>query len=155
MTAAAATRPRAAPRGTMLLPVVTLLHQAEEWFGGFPAWSAAILGSEIPAGQFLSVNAFGLLLFIVGTMAAVLSPRMAWCAVSLATLLGVNGVLHAVASLVAGSYSPGTASGLLLSVPLCVMVLRSAAGRMSRAAMVGAVLLGILVHAAATLASLP
>lgn len=155
MTAPAAGEHHVAPRGTVLLPVATLLHQAEEWFGGFPAWSAAILGSEIPAERFLAVNAFGLLLFVVGALAAVLSPQMAWCAVSLATLVGVNGVLHVVASLVAGSYSPGTATGLLLSVPLCIILLRSAAGRMSRPVMVGAVLLGILVHAVGTLASFP
>ena len=38
MTASAHTRPPAAPRAVVLLPGALLLHVAEEWFGGFPAW---------------------------------------------------------------------------------------------------------------------
>ena len=154
MTSSAAGRPSAAPRALILLPIATLLHIAEEWFGGFPAWSAAILGSEISSERFLSINAIGLALFVVGTLAALLSPQMAWIGVSLAALVSLNTVLHVLASLVAGSYSPGTITGLLLYIPLSAFLLRSFAGRLSRPVFAGAVLVGVLVHALATFTAL-
>jgi hypothetical protein len=138
----------------ILLPVAVLLHQIEEWFGGFPAWATIILGSEISPERFLSVNALGLAIFVVGTLAALLSPHMAWLGVSLAALIGLNGVLHAFASLATESYSPGTITGLLLFVPLSALLLRSSARRLSRAAFAGSVVFGVLVHALATFSAL-
>ncbi len=79
---------------------------------------------------------------------------MAWCGVSLAALIGLNALLHGLASLVTGSYSPGTVTGLLLYLPLSAILLRSAAGRLPRPAFVGSLLLGVLVHALATSAAL-
>ncbi len=154
MTPSAPDTPPAAPRAVILLPIAALLHIAEEWFGGFPAWASIILGSEISPERFLLINAVGFALFVVGTLAARLSPHMAWCAVSLASLVGLNAVLHGLASLVAGSYSPGTVTGLLLYIPLSAFLLRSFAGRLSKAVFVGSVLFGILVHALATLSAL-
>ena len=150
MTASAPDRPPAAPRAVILLPIAFLLHLAEEWFGGFPAWASTFLGSEISTERFLLINALGFALFVVGTLVALLSPHMAWFGVSLAALVGLNGVLHGLASLVAGSYSPGTVTGLLLYIPLSAILLRSSAGRLSRAVFAGSVLFGVLVHAFAT-----
>ncbi len=149
-----ATGPAAAPRAVALLPAAVLLHQLEEWFWGFPAWVSAALGRELTAERFLLVNAVGLALFVAGSLAARGSPRMAWIGVSLAALAGLNGLLHPVASLVAGSYSPGTVTGLLLYVPVSVLVLRSSAARLSKAVFAGAVAVGILVHALATYSAL-
>jgi hypothetical protein len=138
----------------ILLPIALLVHQIEEWFGGFPAWAAAILGSEISSERFLLINALGFALFVVGALAALLSPRMAWLGVSLAALVGLNGVLHGFASIAAGSYSPGTVTGLILYLPLSIFLLRSSARRLSRAVFTGSVLFGVLAHALATLSAL-
>jgi len=154
MTASAPDTPPAAPRAVILLPIVLLLHIAEEWFGGFPAWSAAILGSEISPERFLSINALGLVIFVIGTLAALLSPQMAWFGVSLAALVGVNGVLHGLASLVAGSYSPGTVTGVLLYIPLSAILLRLFSDLLSRPVFAGSVLFGVLLHAVATFSAL-
>jgi len=154
MTHSAPDRPPAAPRAVILLPVVLLLHQAEEWFWGFPAWSATILGSEISPERFLSINALGLVIFVVGALAAFLSPHLAWVGVSLAALVGLNGVLHGVLSLVAGSYSPGTVTGVLLYIPLSAILLRSSARLLPRTVFAGAVVLGVLLHILATFSAL-
>lgn len=154
MTVSAPDRPTGAPRSVILLPIAILLHIAEEWLGGFPAWSAVILGSEISSERFLLINTVGMAIFIVGTLAALASPQMAWFGVSLAALVGLNAGLHGLASLATGSYSPGTVTGLVLYIPLSVVVLRSSAGRLSRAGFAGAVVFGVLVHAAATLLAL-
>lgn len=147
-------RPPAAPRAAILLPIAVLLHQVEEWFWGFPAWFSATLDTNLSPERFLSINALGLLIFVVGTLAAFFSPHMAWIGVSLATLVGVNGLLHGILSLVEGSYSPGTVTGLLLYVPLSAFLLRSLVRWLSRPVFVGAVVLGILLHGLAALSAL-
>ncbi|MBT8461371.1 MAG: HXXEE domain-containing protein, partial [Gemmatimonadetes bacterium] len=154
MTASEPDRPPAAPRAVILLPFALLLHQAEEWFGGFPTWSAAILGSEISSERFLLINALGLVVFVVGSLAALGSPQMAWFGVSLAALVSLNGVLHGIASLATGSYSPGTVTGLVLYIPLSAIVLRSSSRRLSKTVFAGSVLFGVLVHALATFSAL-
>jgi len=141
---------RHAPRIAILLPVALLLHQAEEWFGGFPEWVLLATGSGITPQRFLLINAVGFLLFLVGTLAAFLDSRMAWIVVSLAALVGFNALLHSVATVVVGSYSPGTATGLLLNLPLSVAVLRSSAATLPLSGFIGAVVLGVLLHGLAT-----
>ena len=154
MTPPAPDRPPSAPRAVILLPVAVLLHQVEEWFWGFPAWISATFDTNLSPERFLGVNALGLAIFVVGALAAFLSPYMTWVGVSLATLIGVNGLLHSIFSLVTGSYSPGTVTGLLLYIPLSVLLLRSSAGRLPRAVFAGAVVIGLLLHAFATLSAL-
>lgn len=143
-------RAAAAPRIALLLPAALLLHQLEEWFAGFPAWTDAVLGNGVSPERFVVINAAGLLLITAGTWAAWREPAAAWLAVAFATLLGVNGVLHALATLGWGRYSPGTVSGLLVSLPLAVAVLVSSARRLSGSALGGGILFGLLIHAAVT-----
>lgn len=138
----------------ILLPVAVLLHIVEEWFGGFPAWASTVLGTEISPERFLLINAIGFAIFVVGALAALLSPHMVWFGVSLAALVGLNAALHGLASLIVGSYSPGTVTGLLLYIPLSAILLRSSASQLPRAVFVGSVLFGILVHALATFSAL-
>lgn len=151
---AGSVRPPGAPREVILLPIAVLLHQVEEWFWGFPAWISATLDTSLSPERFLSVNTLSFMIFVVGALAVFFSPHMAWFGVSLATLVGVNGLLHGILSLVAGSYSPGTVTGLLLYVPLSAILLRSLARRLSRPVFVGAVVFGILLHGLATVSAL-
>ena len=146
--------PRPAPRIVLLLPVAVFLHQLEEWFGGFVPWAREVLGFGITPEQFLTINAFGLLLFASGCVAAAYFPGAAWFAASVAALMGINGVAHIALSLVYGSYSAGAVTGLLLFIPLSFVVLRALAKQLDRSAFVGAVLVGILIHALATFTAL-
>jgi hypothetical protein len=146
--------PRPAPRIALLVPVAVFAHQLEEWFGGFVPWLNDVLGAGITPEQFLTVNGIGLLLFVIGSLAAVSTPGAAWIAGAFATLTGLNGVLHIVGSLASGSYSAGAVTGLLLFIPLSVAILRSLVKRLSRPVFVGSVLGGVLFHAFATFAAL-
>lgn len=144
----------AAPRAALLLPIAFVLHFAEEWFGGFSAWTLIALGTEVTPERFLLINGVALPLFGIGTLAALRFPRMAWFAASLAALFGLNGVVHTLATLGLGLYSPGTVTGLLLFIPLSVIVLRSSAARLSGAVFAGSILFGVLLHGLATFLAL-
>lgn len=107
MTASVPDRLSAAPRAAILLPIAFLLHLAEEWFGGFSAWTLMVLGNEISPERFVVINASSFLFFVLGTLAAFHYPRLAWFAASLAALLGLNGALHTLATLGLGLLLPG------------------------------------------------
>lgn len=154
MPTQAAGRTSFPPRVALLLPVVLLLHQAEEWFAGFPEWTRFVVGNGVEPERFLVINAVGFVLITFWTLAAFQERRMAWIVVSLAALLGLNGILHALATVLVGRYSPGTATGLLLSLPLSVVVLRASVARLPGVQVFGAVLAGVLLHAAVTFLAL-
>ena len=61
-----------------MLPIVLLLHQAEEWFGGFPAWTGLAFGDGVEPERFLLINGVGFLLITFWTVAAFQDRRMAW-----------------------------------------------------------------------------
>ena len=142
------------PRVASLLPIVLLIHQAEEWFGGFPEWTRSAIGNGVEPERFVFINAVGLVLFTVWTLAAFRERRVAWIVASLATLLGLNGVLHAVASILLRRYSPGTVTGLLVSLPFCVVVLRASVASLPRMQVVGAIVAGVLFHGVVTFLAL-
>jgi len=136
----------AALRAALLLPVAFLLHLAEEWFGGISAWTLIALGNEISPERFVLINGIAFPIFVAGTVAAYFYPRMAWFSASFAALLGLNGLLHTLATLGFGTYSPGTITGLLLYFPLSVVVLRASATQLSRSVFTSSVLFGVLFH---------
>jgi len=139
--------PSAAHPAVILLPVAFLVHLAEEWFGGFLEWTPLALGYDISAARFMIINATAFVVFLIGAIAAIRSPKMAWFSVSLAALLGLNGILHALATAGFGLYSPGVVTGLLIYIPLSVIVLRLSASRLSAGAFRSAVVFGVVLHA--------
>ena len=143
--------PSSAPPAVILLPVAVAMHVAEEWFGGFIDWASHFLDINIGAERFLAINTIGLVLFVIGAASAYREPRVAWIGVSLAALVGLNAILHTGLSVAVGAYSPGTITGLLLYVPLSVIIIRWAATHLSHRVVGGAILLGIAIHAMATL----
>ncbi len=145
--------PSSAPLAVILLPVAVALHIAEERFGGFIDWASLVMDINIDAEQFLAINIIGLVLFVIGCASAYSEPRAAWIGVSLAALVGVNAIVHAVLSVAVGEYSPGTITGLLLYVPMSIIIFRWAAAHLSRGVIGGAILFGIGIHAVATLSA--
>lgn len=131
-----------------------LLHVAEEWFGGFPTWTGTVLGDGVSPERFVAINSVGLVLFAVGTLAALRYSGAAWLIVSFAALFVVNGVVHALATLNWGLYSPGVITGLLVYIPLGVVVLRRSAHRLPRPVFVRAILFGVLIHVVVTATAL-
>ena len=151
MTTAATDRSSFPPRVALLLPVVLLVHQAEEWFGGFPEWTRYAVGSGVTAERFLVINTVGLVLFTAWTLAAFRDRRISWIVAALATLMGLNGLLHALASVLVDRYSPGTATGLLLSLPFSIVVLRAALEALPRGRVLSAMAAGVLFHGLVTI----
>jgi hypothetical protein len=141
------------PRAVVLLPVALALHVAEEWFGGFTEWASLALNVSIGIDRFLGINLAGLVLFALGAASAYRNPRAAWIGVSLAALVGINAIAHTVLSVALGDYSPGTVTGLLLYIPLCIIIFRWAAAHQPRSVVVGSILFGIGFHAVATLSA--
>ncbi|MDH3528979.1 MAG: HXXEE domain-containing protein [Acidobacteriota bacterium] len=143
-----------APFAVVLLPFALAMHIAEEWFLGFPDWARLALEIDIEAARFLYTNLIGLALCSIGAAISFREPGAAWIGVSLAALFSVNTILHAGLSVVVGVYSPGTITGLFLYIPLSFLIFRWSATHLSRAAFAGALLIGIGIHFAATLAVL-
>jgi Protein of unknown function with HXXEE motif len=110
---------------TFLLPVATALHMVDEW-PGFPKWARSF------ASPLYSDREYAVSHFITLTGASVI-PWLLWVfpypwVVFLFFLLwlgpGVfsNALFHAGATVFSRTYCPGTATGLLLYLPLSIVL---------------------------------
>ena len=135
-----------APRIIALLPFAYMVHMVEEWVGGFSAWTGTVLGQEVSPGRFIIINFVALSLFCLGIAASLRWPRFSWFSVSFAALIVLNGVLHCLATVAFGSYSPGTLTGLLIYLPLGSFTLYASAGIMPPRLYYTALLFGFLMH---------
>lgn len=123
-----------------------LVHLAEEWFADFPEWSRVIRGAGVSSQRFVLINLFALALFIALTARVRRRPAMAWFPAVLAAIFLINGILHALATWRYGVYSPGTVSGLLIYMPLCVLVLREMRAYLSSNTFFACLAMGAVAH---------
>lgn len=137
-----------ARNATALLPVAFVAHAAEEWLGGFSAWTATALGREVSPGRFLLINLVALPVFVICSAVSQRNSRFLWLSASLATLFGLNGALHTLATLAFWRYSPGVATAVLLYLPLSAIVLRATAERLPSHLLGRGVAVGVIAHAA-------
>lgn len=142
-----------APRIVALLPFAYMVHMVEERVGGFSAWTATVLGQEVSLERFIIINSVALSLSCIGIAAALRWPRFSWFSVLFASLIVLNGVLHCLATVAFGVYSPGTLTGLLIYLPLGYFALRESAKTMQPRTLYLAVLFGFLVHGLIALAA--
>ncbi len=136
------------PNMVFLLPLAYLLHLAEEWFGGFSQWTLEVLGQGIDTERFIIVNSLFFVVCVVGSLIAVRIPRLSWLAVIFASLFGLNGVLHFLATLGFAQYAPGVITGLVIYLPLGAYVLIEMKKRLSAPVFNMSIVAGILLHAA-------
>ena len=138
-----------APWWVIFLPIAFLAHICEEWFGGpgFPAWTQSTLGAGVSPARFVLMSGGGLLVMTLSIIAALHDHRRAWLAVTFATMITVNGLLHAIATAAYSTYSPGTVTGLLVFVPLGGLTLWSMSRCLPRHQFVLAALGGVALHA--------
>jgi hypothetical protein len=134
-----------------LFPLSYLIHIAEEYWGGFPAWIARFWGVESSLNNFLSWNGGALVMMTIGVILVLMTRSYRWLLVSFGTTVLINGVVHALASVVTLSYSPGLISGLLLFVPLGAITLRRARARMNRRTFRAGLIVGVVMHGAVVL----
>ena len=137
-----------APKSALLLPIAYLLHLAEEWFGGFSQWTLEVMGQGIDTERFILVNSLFFVFCVVGSLIAVRIPRLSWLAVIFASLFGLNGVLHMLATLGFGQYAPGVITGLVIYLPLSAYVLIEMKKRLSVPVFNMSIVAGIVLHAA-------
>ncbi|HWS98860.1 MAG TPA: HXXEE domain-containing protein [Pyrinomonadaceae bacterium] len=134
-----------------LLPASYLAHIAEEYWGGFPAWIARFWGVESSVDNFLSWNGGALVMMCVGVALVLLTKSYRWLLVSFGTVVLINGVVHALASVATWSYSPGLITGLLFYVPLGLFTLRRAKGRVNARTFRAGLIVGVAMHAVVVL----
>lgn len=134
-----------------LFPASYLVHILEEYWGGFPAWIARFWGVESSLSNFLSWNGGALLMMTIGVALVIKTKSYRWLLVSFGMVVLINGLVHAGASLVTSSYSPGLISGLALFVPLGAVTLWRARGSVNRRTFRAGIILGILMHAVVVL----
>ena len=139
------------PRLAAALPVVFLLHVAEEG-SRFVPWFNSLAAPPMTQRLFLSVNAVALVItaavaFLVTTSRDRVSILLgsAW----VGFLMLANGLLHVVGTVVHGRYSPGVLTSLLLYFPLSVLFLRAASrerGLSPRSVLLVAILGGVPMY---------
>jgi len=132
------------------LLVAYLVHFAEEWYGGITTWAQNSLGYEVSIERLLVINGVALVLFATGTIASIRAARLTWFTVAFATVLGLNGVLHALATIGLGQYSPGTVTGLVLYIPLSIIVFRLSTSALSGRTIRRSIVAGVLFHGLVT-----
>ncbi len=140
---------------TALFPLTYCLHIAEEYWAGetFYGWVSRVWQITLTRDEFLALNAIAMTVMVAGVLVAnVTNVRLPIPAFGFVTAF--NGSLHAIASIVTASYSPGTVSGVLIWIPLGVDALRRSHRALSAAEFYGGVTLGAAAHGLVTLAAL-
>jgi hypothetical protein len=125
------------------LLVAYLAHFAEEWYGEITNWAQDSLGYEVSIERLLVINGIALLL-------SVRAARMTWFTVAFATVLGLNGILHSLATIGLGQYAPGTITGLVLYIPLSIIVFRLSATDLSGTIIRRSIFAGVFFHGLVT-----
>jgi Protein of unknown function with HXXEE motif len=98
--------------------MATALHILEEYGMNFRSWADAALGIKILWEEFHIVNGV-VLLFLIG--AAMIGWRLPAVSLMSPALIGFNGLFfHLGLTIVTGLYSPGTVTGVILFIPVCV-----------------------------------
>jgi hypothetical protein len=137
-----------------------LLHNVEEYgldlLGNSHAFPNALCANlqlppfpdcSIPPAFFLAVNIP--LFWVVGPLAALLSPRHRLVGFALYSVISINALVHIAAVFGTGQpYNPGLLTALLLFLPLTVWVGRASFGkdRLSYKAMALLLVWGVLLH---------
>jgi hypothetical protein len=102
-----------------LFPATYLAHILEEGLAGerFYRWARRLIRRSITPDAFWALNAV-FLAAMTGAILVLRAGHAAWLLPGLGTLIALNGMGHAVGSILARRYSPGTVSGLALWLPL-------------------------------------
>jgi uncharacterized protein with HXXEE motif len=130
-----------------LFPITYLIHIAEEYFvdGGYSAYLLKLRGVQLSTTRFLAAQSVGVVLMIVGIFVAQRFNFPQTLLVILGAVVLVNGITHAVTSVVKWGYGPGLYTSLFVWLPLGIVTLFQFYGRMSnqRFWLCGAIGLGI------------
>jgi hypothetical protein len=134
-----------------VIPAQFVAHFADEWFFDLPAWVTRHF-SPLPEPFWVSMmSVLTVLALLLGWVAsrptAGSGSRLTCAAVQM--LFFSNAFFHLITTVVFGEYSPGTASGVLLFLPLSVPLWRAVQNEpdVSRGNLVAALIAGFVFHA--------
>jgi hypothetical protein len=132
----------AAPR-PWLFATVYALHLLDEGLAppGLAAWGMA-QGYYFTFGHWLSVSLLSFVLFGGALWLVARGTWPPWVLVALAAHVALHALLHVGASLWASSLSPGTATGVLLALPLAAVTFEWGRAELRRPLLLRALLLG-------------
>lgn len=131
----------------VLFPVTYLLHIAEEYWGG-GGYSAYLMKShlvEMTPFRFLVLQTLGMSLMLIGALVSLPLRFPLTMLTILASVVLVNGLVHASRSLIDWSYSPGVVTAVLLWIPLGALSLLRTWNDMRTGRFTFAVLTGITI----------
>lgn len=139
--------PRPSGPAPWWFPATYALHAAEEFCTGetFPVWISRFAGVHFTATAFLWLNGIAMAVMLLAAAGAARGVR--WLAVTLATVVAINGTAHLVGSLATWTWSPGVVTGTLLWLPLGLSTLVHARRALPRRTLLGAAALGFAAHA--------
>jgi len=136
-----------------LYPATLVVHLLEEQLGGarFYEWVERSPGAELTATEFFGLTAFAVLGLTALTLTMLRWEGWRFLAVSVVVAFFLNSISHIINSMIAGGYTPGLATGIIIWWPLtwfairrCRRLLRPRAFRMGLAIGV-AIQLGVMV----------
>lgn len=134
-----------------LFPASYVLHLTEEYLGGFPQWIARIWGVESSTANFLSWNIAALVLMTASVFVVQKTRSLRWLPVGFGVALVINGLAHAIGSIITITYSPGLLSGTAIFLPLGVITLRRGWDQVNPRTFRAGVIVGVFMHVAVVL----
>ena|SRR6266851_1645651 len=132
----------------LLLPLTYLIHIAEEYWGGegYPAYILRLRGVHLSTTRFLMAHSVGFVLVTIGVILARRFHFPQMMLITLAAIVSVNGITHAVTSLSVLSYGPGLYTSVFIWFPLGTFVLLRFKNAVSRKRYWIAIAIGVGVN---------
>jgi hypothetical protein len=132
----------------LLFPLTYLIHIAEEYWGGegYPAYILRLRGVHLSTTRFLLAHSVGFVLVTIGVILARRFHFPQMMLITLAAIVCVNGMTHAVTSLSVLRYGPGLFTSAFIWTPLGIFVLFHFKNAVSRQRYGVAIAIGVGVN---------
>ena len=103
-----------------LIPPAYLLHILDEYFSGigFSKWYSELFKVDLSVNDFVSINSVGFAITLLIVMLYSFNKANYFIIAALGSLFFVNGIIHPAATILTGTYSPGTITAIVLYLPL-------------------------------------
>lgn len=131
-----------------LYPATLVVHLLEERLGGarFYEWVERAPGAELTAGEFLGLTTFAVLGLTALTLTMLRWEGWRFLAVSVAVAFFLNSISHIVNSMIAGSYTSGLITGIIVWWPLTWFALRRCRQLLTPGAFRTGLLVGVAIQ---------
>lgn len=136
-----------------LFPLTYVVHIAEEYWGGFPAWASRFSSVSLAPNRFLQLNAYALTVMALCVVLVLTWRSMNFLLVGLGVAVVINVLAHALGCVVTRSYSPGVISAIFLWLPLSGFTLVRAWRNAGRSAFWVGIVVGVSMHGLVSLAA--